>query len=47
MVDMFEKEVQCTLCPDTFEPLIEPEEDKGGAPAMPDMGGMGGMGGMM
>ena len=29
MVDMFEKEVQCTLCPDTFEPLIEPEEDKG------------------
>lgn len=32
MVDMFEKEVQCTLCPDTFEPLIEPEEDKGAYP---------------
>ena len=28
MVDTFLKEVQCTLCPDTFEPLIEPEEDK-------------------
>ena len=28
MVDTFQKEVRCTLCPDTFEPLIEPEEDK-------------------
>ena len=33
----------------TTEAVIseKPEEDKGGAPAMPDMGGMGGMGGMM
>ena len=32
----------------TTEAVIseKPEEDKGGAPAMPDMGGMGGMGGM-
>ena len=28
MVDTFQKEVQCTLCPDTFEPVIEPAEDK-------------------
>ena len=28
MVDTFQKEVQCTLCPDTFEPVIEPGEDK-------------------
>ena len=28
MGDTFQKEVRCTLCPDTFEPLIEPEEDK-------------------
>jgi hypothetical protein len=28
IVDTFQKEVQCTLCPETFEPLIEPEEDK-------------------
>ncbi len=26
MVDTFQKEVQCTLCPETFEPVIEPEE---------------------
>jgi hypothetical protein len=32
MVDTFQKEVQCTLCPDTFEPLIEPEEDKSSYP---------------
>ena len=25
---IFQKEVQCVLCPETFEPLIEPEEDK-------------------
>ena len=28
MVDTFQKEVQCTLCPDTFEPVIEPEEEE-------------------
>jgi hypothetical protein len=28
MVDTFQKEVQCTLCPETFEPVIEPEEDE-------------------
>ena len=26
MVDTFQKEVQCALCPETFEPVIEPEE---------------------
>jgi hypothetical protein len=26
MVDTFQKEVQCTLCPEIFEPVIEPEE---------------------
>lgn len=26
MVDTFQKEVQCTLCPETFEPDIEPKE---------------------
>ena len=31
-MDTFQKEVQCTLCPETFEPLIEPEEDKGAYP---------------
>ena len=31
-MDTFQKEVQCTLCPDTFEPLIEPEEDKSAYP---------------
>ena len=28
MVDTFQKEVQCTLCPDTFEPVIEPKEEE-------------------
>jgi hypothetical protein len=28
MVDTFQKEVQCTLCPETFEPVIEPEDDE-------------------
>ncbi len=28
MVDTFQKEVQCTLCPETFEPEIGPKEDK-------------------
>jgi DNA-directed RNA polymerase subunit RPC12/RpoP len=32
MVDTFQKEVPCTLCPDTFEPLFEPEEDKSAYP---------------
>jgi hypothetical protein len=32
MVDTFQKEVSCTLCPDTFEPLFEPEEDKSAYP---------------
>ena len=32
MVDTFQKEVQCALCPDTFAPLIEPEEDKSAYP---------------
>jgi len=27
-MDTFQKEVQCILCPGTFEPIIEPEEDK-------------------
>jgi len=27
-VDTFQKEIQCILCPETFEPLIEPEEGK-------------------
>ncbi|MZH46694.1 MAG: hypothetical protein F3739_06665 [Nitrospinae bacterium] len=26
MVDTFQKEIQCTLCPETFEPVIEPKE---------------------
>lgn len=26
-MDTFQKEVQCVLCPQTFEPIIEPEED--------------------
>lgn len=29
MVDTFQKEVQCTLCPESFEPQIEPEEEEG------------------
>ena len=28
MVDTFEREVQCTLCPDTFQPVIEPDEEQ-------------------
>ncbi|MEK9628746.1 MAG: hypothetical protein VW455_06965 [Nitrospinota bacterium] len=28
MADTFQKEIQCVLCPETFEPVIEPEEDK-------------------
>jgi hypothetical protein len=28
MVDTFQKEVQCTLCPDTFEPVIAPKEEE-------------------
>ncbi len=28
MVDTFQKEVQCTLCPETFEPDIEPKEEE-------------------
>ena len=27
-MDTFQKEVQCILCPETFEPIIEPGEDK-------------------
>jgi hypothetical protein len=32
MVDTFQKEVQCTLCPETFEPVIEPEEGENSYP---------------
>lgn len=28
MVDTFQKEVQCTLCPEIFEPVIEPKEEE-------------------
>ncbi len=28
MVDTFQKEVQCTLCPEVFEPVIEPKEEE-------------------
>ncbi|MZG30051.1 MAG: hypothetical protein F3741_04450 [Nitrospinae bacterium] len=28
MVDTFQKEVHCSICPETFEPVIEPEEGK-------------------
>jgi hypothetical protein len=32
MVDTFQKEVQCTLCPETFEPVIGPEEGESAYP---------------
>ncbi|MBT3184096.1 MAG: hypothetical protein HOG63_03585 [Nitrospina sp.] len=32
MVDTFQKEVQCTLCPETFEPVIEPDEGESSYP---------------
>jgi len=28
MVDTFQKEVQCTLCPEIFEPVTEPKEEE-------------------
>ena len=28
MVDTFQKEVQCSLCPDIFQPVIEPAEEE-------------------
>ncbi len=28
MVDTFQKEVQCTLCPEVFEPVTEPQEEE-------------------
>jgi hypothetical protein len=28
MVDTFQKEVQCTLCPEVFEPVTEPKEEE-------------------
>jgi hypothetical protein len=32
MVDTFQKEVQCKLCPDIFEPVIEPDEGQSSYP---------------
>jgi hypothetical protein len=32
MVDTFQKEVQCTLCPEVFEPVIEPGEGESSYP---------------
>lgn len=32
MVDTFQKEVQCTLCPEVFAPVIEPEEGESSYP---------------
>lgn len=28
MVDTFQKEIQCTLCPEAFEPVTEPKEEE-------------------